>query len=152
MPPFFLHPLASWNVKFFTILIKNAIPKTDLISSMEKIYRAFSGVFSVLTWIPWNKQKKCKENVLGLYSPWAIYCSGSHLEKMSKYSNTSQTRGSKLAKFSNSRFLSLFYTSKLAVPFITPKFAIPVIFWAPKIVSLEVLLYKVKGAKIKGFH
>ena len=33
-----------------------------------------------------------------------------------KYSNTSQTRGSKLAKFSNSRFLSLLFTSKLAVP------------------------------------
>ena len=32
-----------------------------------------------------------------------------------EYSNTSQTRGSKLAKFSNSRFLSLLYTSKLAV-------------------------------------
>ena len=35
---------------------------------------------------------------------------------MKEYSNTSQTRGSKLAKFSNSRFLSLFFTSKLAVP------------------------------------
>ena len=35
------------------------------------------------------------------------------------YSNTSQTRGSKLANFSNSQFLSLFFTSNLAVPFIS---------------------------------
>ena len=46
-------------------------------------------------------------------------------EKMGKirkpggYSNTSQTRGSKLAEFSNSRFLSLFFTSKLAVPLLS---------------------------------
>ena len=39
--------------------------------------------------------------------------------KKDRYSNTSQTRGSKLAKFSNSRFLLLFFTSKLALPFIS---------------------------------
>ena len=46
----------------------------------------------------------------------------------STYSNTSQTRGSKLAKFSNSRFLLLFFTSKLAVIYVAPKLAILVIF------------------------
>ena len=35
------------------------------------------------------------------------------------YSNTSQTRGSKLAKFSNSLILSLFLTSKLMVPLLS---------------------------------
>ena len=34
-----------------------------------------------------------------------------------KYSNTSQTRGSKLPKFSTSRFRLLLFTSKVAVPF-----------------------------------
>ena len=36
-----------------------------------------------------------------------------------KYNNTSQTCDSKLAKFFNSRFLSLFFTSKLAVPLLS---------------------------------
>ena len=35
------------------------------------------------------------------------------------YSNASQTHGFKLAKFSNSRFRSLLFTSKLAVPFLS---------------------------------
>ena len=51
----------------------------------------------------------------------------------SKYSNTSQTRGSKLAKFSNSRFLSLFFTSKLAVPLLSTQIRDFCYFLSPKI-------------------
>ena len=58
-----------------------------------------------------------------------------------RYSNTSQTRGSKLAKFSNSRFRLLLFTSKLAVPFTSIQIRELAIFRAPKIASLEVLLY-----------
>ena len=36
-------------------------------------------------------------------------------ELLESYSNTSQTRGPKLAEFSNSRFLLLLFTPKLAV-------------------------------------
>ena len=49
------------------------------------------------------------------------------------YSNTSQTRGSKLAKFSNSRFLSLFFTSKLAVPLLSTQIRDFCYFLSPKI-------------------
>ena len=52
-----------------------------------------------------------------------------------KYSNTSQTRGSKLAKFSNSRFRSLLFDSKLAALSLykfAPKFAILGHFLSPK--------------------
>ena len=48
------------------------------------------------------------------------------------YSNTSQTRGSKLAKFSNSRFLSLFFTSKLAVPLCSTQIRDSGYFLSPK--------------------
>ena len=61
--------------------------------------------------------------------------------KSAIYSNTSQTRGFKLAKFSNSRFLSLLYTSKLVVTFTSIQIRELAIFRAPKIASLEVLLY-----------
>ena len=61
--------------------------------------------------------------------------------KLSTYSNTSQTCGPKLAKFSNSRFLSLLFTSKLAVPFTSIQIRELAIFRAPKFASLEVLLY-----------
>ena len=50
-----------------------------------------------------------------------------------KYSNTSQTRGSKLAEFSNSRFLSLFFTSKLAVPLLSTQIRDFCYFLSPKI-------------------
>ena len=49
------------------------------------------------------------------------------------YSNPSQTRGSKLAKFSNSRLLSLFYTSKLAVPLLSTQIRDFCYFLSPKI-------------------
>ena len=49
------------------------------------------------------------------------------------YSNTSQTCGSKLAKFSNSRFLSLFFTSKLAVPLLSTQIRDFCYFLSPKI-------------------
>jgi len=49
-----------------------------------------------------------------------------------RYSNTSQTRGSKLARFSNSRFLLLFFTSKLAVPFISTQIRDSCFFLSPK--------------------
>ena len=51
----------------------------------------------------------------------------------SMYSNTSQTCGSKLAKFSNSRFLSLFFTSKLAVPLLSTQIRNFCYFLSPKI-------------------
>ena len=51
----------------------------------------------------------------------------------SVYSNTSQTRGSKLAEFSNSRFLSLFFTSKLAVPLLSTQIRDFCYFLSPKI-------------------
>ena len=54
-------------------------------------------------------------------------------QKESKYSNTSQTRGSKLAKFSNSRFLLLFFTSKLAVPLLSTQIRDFCYFLSPKI-------------------
>ena len=50
-----------------------------------------------------------------------------------EYSNTSQTRGSKLAEFSNSRFLSLFFTSKLAVPLLSTQIRDFCYFLSPKI-------------------
>ena len=50
-----------------------------------------------------------------------------------QYSNTSQTRGSKLAEFSNSRFLSLFFTSKLAVPLLSTQIRDFCYFLSPKI-------------------
>ena len=50
-----------------------------------------------------------------------------------RYSNTSQTRGSKLAKFSNSRFLSLFFTFKLAVPLLSTQIRDFCYFLSPKI-------------------
>ena len=50
-----------------------------------------------------------------------------------RYSNTSQTRGSKLAEFSNSRFLSLFFTSKLAVPLLSTQIRDFCYFLSPKI-------------------
>ena len=50
----------------------------------------------------------------------------------SVYSNTSQTRGSKLAKFSNSRFLLLFFTSKLAVPLLSTQIRDFCYFLSPK--------------------
>ena len=55
--------------------------------------------------------------------------------KISKYvySNTLQTRGSKLAKFSKSRFLSLFFTSKLAVPLLSTQIRDFCYFLSPKI-------------------
>ena len=49
------------------------------------------------------------------------------------YSNTSQTRGPKLAEFSNSRFLSLFFTSKLAVPLLSTQIRDFCYFLSPKI-------------------
>ena len=49
------------------------------------------------------------------------------------YTNTSQTRDSKLAKFSNSRFLSLFFTSKLAVPLLSTQIRDFCYFLSPKI-------------------
>ena len=49
-----------------------------------------------------------------------------------EYSNTSQTRGSKLAKFSNSRFLSLLFTSKLAVPLCSTQIRDSGYFLSPK--------------------
>ena len=52
---------------------------------------------------------------------------------MSVYSNTSQTRGSKLAKFSNSRILSLFFTSKLAVHLLSTQICDFCYFLSPKI-------------------
>ena len=48
------------------------------------------------------------------------------------YSNTSQTHGSKLAKFSNSRFLSLLFTSKLAVPLLSTQIRDFCYFLSPK--------------------
>lgn len=51
----------------------------------------------------------------------------------SYYSNTSQTRVSKLAKFSNSRFLSLFFTSKPAVPLLSTQIRDFCYFLSPKI-------------------
>ena len=50
-----------------------------------------------------------------------------------KYSNTSQTHGSKLAKFSNSRFLLLFFTSKLTVPLLSTQIRDFCYFLSPKI-------------------
>ena len=50
-----------------------------------------------------------------------------------RYSNTSQTRGSKLAKFSNSRFLLLFFTSKLAVPLLSTQIRHFCYFLSPEI-------------------
>ena len=50
-----------------------------------------------------------------------------------EYSNTSQTRGSKLARFSNSRFLLLFFTSKLAVPLLSTQIRDFCYFLSPKI-------------------
>ena len=50
----------------------------------------------------------------------------------SLYSNASQTRGSKLAKFSNSRFLSLLYTSKLAVLLLSTQIRDFCYFLSPK--------------------
>ena len=44
-----------------------------------------------------------------------------------------QTLGSKLAKFSNSRFLSLFFTSKLAVPLLSTQIRDFCYFLSPKI-------------------
>ena len=52
---------------------------------------------------------------------------------LSMYSNTSKTRGSKLAKFSNSQFLSLFFTSKLAVPLLSTQIRDFCYFLSPKI-------------------
>ena len=49
-----------------------------------------------------------------------------------KYSNTSQTHGSKLAKFSNSQFRLLLFTSKLAVPFISTQIRDSSYFLSPK--------------------
>ena len=52
-----------------------------------------------------------------------------------RYSNTSQTRGSKLAKFSNSLFVSLFFTSKLAVPLLSTQICEFCYFLSPKILE-----------------
>ena len=49
-----------------------------------------------------------------------------------QYSNTSQTRSSKLAKFSNSRFLSLLFTSKFAVPLCSTQIRDSGYFLSPK--------------------
>ena len=49
-----------------------------------------------------------------------------------KYSNTSQTCGSKLATFSNSGFLLLFFTSKLAVPLLSTQIRDFCYFLSPK--------------------
>ena len=49
-----------------------------------------------------------------------------------EYSNTSQTRGSKLAKFSNLQFRLLLFTSKLAVPFISTQNRDSCYFLSPK--------------------
>ena len=46
---------------------------------------------------------------------------------------TSQIRGSKLAEFSNSRFLCLFFTSKLAVPLLSTQIRDFCYFLSPKI-------------------
>ena len=74
------------------------------------------------------------------------------LNEKYKYSNTSQTRGSKLAKFSNSRFLSLFFTSKLAVPLLSTQIRDFCYFLSPKIrefggitVFSKILLKSVDG-------
>ena len=56
----------------------------------------------------------------------------SHRTHSNEYSNTSQTRGSKLAKFSNSRFLSLLYTSKLAVLLLSTQIRDFCYFLSPK--------------------
>ena len=53
-------------------------------------------------------------------------------ELQGKYSNASQTRGSKLAKFSNLRFLLLFFTSKLAVPLLSTQIRDFCYFLSPK--------------------
>ena len=50
-----------------------------------------------------------------------------------KYSNTLQTRGSKLTKFSNSQFLPLFFTSKLVVPLLSTQICDFCYFLSPKI-------------------
>ena len=52
--------------------------------------------------------------------------------KLTTYSITSQTRSSKLAKFSNSRFLLLFFTSKLAVPILSTQIRDFCYFLSPK--------------------
>ena len=60
-----------------------------------------------------------------------------------KYSNTLQTRGSKLAKFSNLGFLSLLYTSKLAVLLLRTQICNFCYFLSPKnreFVGITVLL------------
>ena len=54
------------------------------------------------------------------------------IESTAKYSNTSQTRVSKVAKFSNSRFLLLFFTSKLAVPLLSTQIRDFCYFLSPK--------------------
>ena len=53
-------------------------------------------------------------------------------DEISHYSNTLQTRGSKLAKFSNWRFRSLLFTLKLAVPFISTQIRNSCYFISPK--------------------
>ena len=57
------------------------------------------------------------------------------LKKPGKYSNTLQTCGSKLAKFSDWRFLSLFFTSKLAVPLLSTQVCDFCYFLSPKILE-----------------
>ena len=68
-----------------------------------------------------------------------------------KYSNTSQTRGSILAKFSNSRFLSLFFTSKLAVPLLSTQICDFCYFLSPKIREFGGITVSSRGVDEKFF-
>ena len=136
-----LEPKNAGTVVFFGIIHKRCIliffnllsPSLPLSSDLSP-----KSIFKMPSFVP--PSLPLRGDVFYGWSFWDNFCwfFNNFLKSHQKlqnalYSNTSQTRGSKLAKFSNSRFLSLFFTSKLAVPLLSTKICDFCYFLSPKI-------------------